>query len=39
MFDFCKQLLVHSNICETKHPQNQQASAGQSLLLILQKEV
>lgn len=39
MFYFCKQLLDHSIICETEHPQNQHASAGQSLLLILQKEV
>lgn len=39
MLYFCKQPLDHSTVCETEHPENRHASAGQSLLLILQKEV
>lgn len=36
-FYFCKQLLDHDVTCETEHPQDQHASAGQSWLEILQK--
>lgn len=36
-FYFCEQLSDHSVTCETEHPQDQHASAGQSWLEILQK--